>query len=152
MCSSNSSAARYPGGNFFLNTLTQLGVGAMAASQLADVLAAVPEPERQLVLDDVSGGRITCETLKLWDVKYVFGNTGAYEAGFVDALVDFPDIHYVLGLQEGSVMALRPHYRPDIVRQYSFDHRHRQCTRADRQCLGGQLARGRIRGNERTQW
>jgi len=82
----------------FLNTLTQLGVGAMAASQLADVFAAVPEPERQLVLDDVTGGRITCETLKLWDVKYVFGNTGAYEAGFVDALVDFPNIiHSITG-------------------------------------------------------
>ena len=107
----------------FLNTLTQLGVGAMAASQLADVFAAVPEPERQLVLDDVTGGRITCETLKLWDVKYVFGNTGAYEAGFVDALVDFPDIHYVLGLQEGSVMAMADGYAR-ITGQTSFVNIH----------------------------
>ena len=88
----------------FLNTLTKLGVGTMAATQLADVIAAVEEPSENLVLNDVTGGNITCETLKLWDVKYVFGNTGAYEAPFVDALVDFPDIHYVLGLQEGSVM------------------------------------------------
>ncbi len=94
----------------FLHTLTQLGVSAMAASQMADVFAAVPEAERQLVLKDVTGGRITCETLKLWDVEYVFGNTGAYEAGFVDALVDFPDTHYVLGLQEGSVMAMADGY------------------------------------------
>jgi benzoylformate decarboxylase len=42
--------------------------------------------------------------------KYVFGNTGAYEAGFVDALVDFEDIHYVLGLHEGSVMAMADGY------------------------------------------
>ena len=94
----------------FLNTLTQLGVGAWAASQLADVFAAVPEPERKVVLEDVTGGRITCETLRLWDVRYVFGNTGAYEAAFVDSLVDFPDIHYVLGLQEGSVMAMADGY------------------------------------------
>ncbi len=94
----------------FLTSLTQLGVGTMAAGQLADVFAAVPEPGRQLVLSDVTGGRITCETQKLWDVKYVFGNTGAYEAGFVDSLVDFPDIHYVLGLQEGSVMAMADGY------------------------------------------
>ena len=40
----------------FLNTLTQLGVGAMAASQLADVFAAVPQPERPGFLSDVTGG------------------------------------------------------------------------------------------------
>ena len=79
----------------FLSALMQLGVGTLAASQMADVIAAVPKSEAALILDDVTGGRITCETLKLWDVEYVFGNTGAYEAGFVDALVDFPDIHYV---------------------------------------------------------
>jgi len=94
----------------FLSKLGQLGVGAMAATQLADVFAAVPESERDVILNDVTGGRITCETLKLWGVEYVFGNTGAYEAGFVDALVDFEDIHYVLGLQEGSVMAMADGY------------------------------------------
>jgi benzoylformate decarboxylase len=71
----------------FLNTLAQLGVGAMAATQLADVFAAVPESERDVILNDV-----------------------AYEAGFVDALVDFEDIHYVLGLHEGSVMAMADGY------------------------------------------
>lgn len=107
----------------FLNTLTKLGVGAVAATQLADVFAAVPEPEENLVLDDATGGRITCETLKLWDVKYVFGNTGAYEAPFVDALVDFPDIHYVLGLQEGSIMAMADGYAR-ITGQTSFVNIH----------------------------
>ena len=94
----------------FLSTLMQLGVGAIAASQMADVIAAVPKSTAPLILDNVTGGRITCETLKLWDVEYVFGNTGAYEAGFVDALVDFPDIHYVMGLHEGSVMAMADGY------------------------------------------
>jgi hypothetical protein len=103
----------------FLSRLAQLGVGAMAASQLADVFAAVPESERDIVLNNVTGGRITCETLKLWGVKYVFGNTGAYEAGFVDALVDFEDIHYVLGLHEGSVMAMADGYAR-ITGQASF--------------------------------
>jgi len=94
----------------FLDRLGKLGVGAMAASQLADVFAATPEPQRQVVLRDVTGGHITCETLKLWGVSYVFGNTGSFEAGFIDALVDHPDIHYVLGLQEGSVMAMADGY------------------------------------------
>jgi benzoylformate decarboxylase len=107
----------------FLDTLTKLGIGAVAATQLAEVFAAVPEAEENLVLNDVTGGRITCETLKLWDVKYVFGNTGAYEAPFVDALVDFPDIHYVLGLQEGSVMAMADGYAR-ITGQTSFVNIH----------------------------
>jgi benzoylformate decarboxylase len=107
----------------FLSRLAQLGVGAMAASQLADVFAAVPESERDIVLNNVTGGRITCETLKLWGVKYVFGNTGAYEAGFVDALVDFEDIHYVLGLHEGSVMAMADGYAR-ITGQASFVNIH----------------------------
>ena len=94
----------------FLHQLAAVGVSAAAASQLADAFAAVPAPEPDLVLNDATGGGITCETLKLWDVQYVFGNTGAYEAGFVDALVDYPDIHYVLGLQEGSVMAMADGY------------------------------------------
>jgi benzoylformate decarboxylase len=107
----------------FLNRLAQLGVGAMAATQLADVFAAVPESERNIILNDVTGGRITCETLKLWGVKYVFGNTGAYEAGFVDALVDFEDIHYVLGLHEGSVMAMADGYAR-VTGQTSFVNIH----------------------------
>ncbi len=107
----------------FLRTLTQMGVGVAAAGQIADVVAAVPEPENDLVLKNVSGGHITCETLRLWDVKYVFGNTGSYEAPFVDALVDFPDIHYVLGLQEGSVMAMADGYAR-ITGQTSFVNIH----------------------------
>lgn len=94
----------------FLESLGKLGVGALAATQIADVFAAQEEPQQNLLLKQASGGKITCETLRLWNVKYVFGNTGAYEAGFVDALVDYPDIHYVLGLQEGSVMAMADGY------------------------------------------
>ena len=107
----------------FLHTLTQLGVSTLAATQFADAFAAIPEPQRQVELSNATGGRITCETLKLWDVKYVFGNTGAYEAPFVDALVDFPDIHYVLGLQEGSVMAMADGYAR-ITGQTSFVNIH----------------------------
>ena len=76
-----------------------------------------------LAIPLLAGGRITCETLKLWGVKYVFGNTGAYEAGFVDALVDFDDIHYVLGLHEGSVMAMADGYAR-ITGQTSFVNIH----------------------------
>jgi benzoylformate decarboxylase len=94
----------------FVLVLARLGVGMAAASQFADVIAADPGVPESIDLSDITGGQITCETLKLWGVEYVFGNTGAYEAGFVDALIDYPDIHYVLGLQEGSVMAMADGY------------------------------------------
>jgi len=94
----------------FMTSLATLGIGAVAAGQFADVLAAEPESAESIELTDSTGGQITCETLKSWGVEFVFGNTGAYEAGFVDALVDYPDIHYVLGLQEGSVMAMADGY------------------------------------------
>lgn len=94
----------------FMTTLATLGVGATAAGQFADLLGDSSELPESIELSGVTGGRITCETLKLWGVEYVFGNTGAYEAGFVDALIDYPDIHYVLGLQEGSVMAMADGY------------------------------------------
>lgn len=61
-------------------------------------------------LNNVSGGQIACEILKLWGMDFVFGNSGAYEAGFLDALVDYPSIRYVMGLHEGSVMAMADGY------------------------------------------
>ena len=72
----------------FLTTLTTLGVGALAAGQLADAVAAAGDAEHERIFKNISGGQVTCETLSLWGVQYVFGNTGAYEAGFVDALVE----------------------------------------------------------------
>ncbi|MFQ5562536.1 MAG: thiamine pyrophosphate-binding protein [Parvularculaceae bacterium] len=95
----------------FLALTKAAGVGAAAAAQLAGVAeGAKPAVEGTIRLKDATGGRVTCETLKEWGVTHVFGNTGAYEAGFVDALVDYPGIQYVLGLQEGAVMAMADGY------------------------------------------
>lgn len=93
----------------FVGRLAGIGIAATPAGRLADLLAAVPAAE-PVIVSDVTGGQITCETLKQWDVSYVFGNTGAYEAGFLDALVEHPEVHYVLGLQEGSVVAMADGY------------------------------------------
>ncbi|MEE8371237.1 MAG: thiamine pyrophosphate-binding protein, partial [Sphingomonadales bacterium] len=94
----------------FMVKTAGMGLGAAAASQLANVATAAPAVEPPIALTNVSGGDITCETLKAWGVEYVFGNTGGYEAGFMDALVGYPEINYVLGLQEGSVMAMADGY------------------------------------------
>lgn len=99
----------------FMKSAAGMGIGAVAASQLATRALAQDSSKGEdapmsVSLTDVSGGQITCETLKSWDVDYVFGNTGAYEAAFVDAMVDYPDMQYVLGLHEGPVMAMADGY------------------------------------------
>ncbi|MEV0943287.1 thiamine pyrophosphate-binding protein [Micromonospora wenchangensis] len=43
-------------------------------------------------------------------VTRVFGNPGTTELPFLDALVDHPDIEYVLGVHEGSVVAMADGY------------------------------------------
>ena len=39
-------------------------------------------------------------------VKYIFGNPGTLEEGFLDALSDFPELTYILGLQESAVVGM----------------------------------------------
>jgi benzoylformate decarboxylase len=53
-------------------------------------------------------------------VSKVFGNPGTSELPFIDALVDAPDLEFVLGLHEGSVVAMADGYaratrRPSFV-------------------------------------
>lgn len=109
----------------FIMALGKIGIGTLAANQFAAAFAASPETKQDIHLKGVTGGQISCETFKLWDVKYVFGNTGAYEAGLVDAMVDYPDIHYVLSLQEGATMAMADGYarvtgKPAVVNVHSI--------------------------------
>jgi benzoylformate decarboxylase len=50
--------------------------------------------------------RALLEILRDEGVDRVFGNPGTTELPLLDALVDEPDLPYVLGLQEGSVVAM----------------------------------------------
>ncbi|MCX3060156.1 thiamine pyrophosphate-binding protein [Streptomyces beihaiensis] len=50
------------------------------------------------------------EQLRADGVRYMFGNPGTVEQGFLDELRDFPDIEYVLALQESSVVGLADGY------------------------------------------
>jgi benzoylformate decarboxylase len=43
-------------------------------------------------------------------IDYLFGNPGTTELAIMDALVDYPDLGYVLGLQEGIVVAMADGY------------------------------------------
>ena len=57
-----------------------------------------------------SGARLLLELLRSEGVEYVFGNPGTTELPLIDALSDTPDIHYVWGLQEASVVAMADGY------------------------------------------
>lgn len=57
-----------------------------------------------------NGANILLEVLATEGVEYVFGNPGTTELPLIDALTDKPDIHYVLGLQEATVVAMADGY------------------------------------------
>lgn len=109
----------------FLKTLQAAGVGAAAAGEIARAATEENPDSPSIIARDTTGGGVTCAHLREWGVRHVFGNTGAYEAGFIDALVDYPDIRYVLGLHEGPVMAMADGYarvsgRPSFVNVHSI--------------------------------
>src|SRR5580698_1330155 len=56
------------------------------------------------------GAEILLEILRSEGVEYIFGNPGTTELPLMDALVDAPDIHYVLALQEASAVAMADGY------------------------------------------
>ncbi|MEU3525817.1 thiamine pyrophosphate-binding protein [Streptomyces sp. NPDC038707] len=50
------------------------------------------------------------EQLRADGVRYMFGNPGTVEQGFLDELRNFPDIEYILALQESTVVGLADGY------------------------------------------
>ena len=56
------------------------------------------------------GADLLLETLHSEGVEYIFGNPGTTELPLMDALVDKPELHYVLALQEASAVAMADGY------------------------------------------
>lgn len=66
------------------------------------------------------GAAVLLEVLRSEGVRYIFGNPGTTELPLMDALIEAPDISYVLALQEASVVAMADGYaqaarRPGFV-------------------------------------
>lgn len=57
-----------------------------------------------------TGSELLLEVLASEDIEYIFGNPGTTEMPIMHALRDFPDIHYILGLQETAVVAMADGY------------------------------------------
>ena len=58
----------------------------------------------------MKGARAFLECLKKEGVKYIFGNPGTTEVALLDALCDFPEITYVLTLQESVAVGMADGY------------------------------------------
>src|SRR5205085_8740122 len=63
-------------------------------------------------MDDTrrKGSEILIEVLRTEGVRYIFGNPGTTELPMIDALATVSDIHYVLGLQEATVVGMADGY------------------------------------------
>jgi len=64
------------------------------------------------------------EQLRADGVAYIFGNPGSSEEGLLDEIARFPDVEYVLGLQEAAVVCVADGYaqstgRPSVVLLHS---------------------------------
>ncbi len=64
------------------------------------------------------------EQLLADDIRYMFGNPGTVEQGFLDALSDYPDLKYLLSLQESVAVAMADGYaratrKPTVVQLHS---------------------------------
>jgi benzoylformate decarboxylase len=66
------------------------------------------------------GAAVLLEVLRSEGARYIFGNPGTTELPLIDALVEAPDISYVLALQEASAVAMADGYaqaagRPGVL-------------------------------------
>lgn len=97
----------------FMTKLSKVGVSAVGAGAIANSLTAataqaqtMDNPEQSRTLSGLTGGEMMAEFLIEWDVPYVFGLAGSEEVGFLDALVDRPQLKYATCIHENTAMAM----------------------------------------------
>ena len=95
----------------FAKALTAAGLSMASARAGSEPLVppeTVPRTARRLFKG--TGAELLCEQLIASGVKYIFGNSGSGDAGFYEALVDRPQLRYVMGLHEGPLAAMAAGY------------------------------------------
>src|SRR5690242_17863405 len=113
----------------FLKGLTAAGVSLSAAESILDSVSSVayaqgPEavsPDAVKVVEG-TGGECFAEQLVASGVTYIFGNSASEDAHFYEALVDRPQLKYILTPHEGPGAAMAAGYvkasgQPAIVMQ-----------------------------------
>ena len=78
----------------------------------------------EAVAGSTTGRFAILEQLLADDIHYIFGNPGTVEQGFLDALGSYPDLQYILTLQETIAVAIadgyaRARHRPAVVQLHS---------------------------------
>jgi thiamine pyrophosphate-dependent acetolactate synthase large subunit-like protein len=116
----------------FLKGLTTAGVSLAAAESILQSLTPFVEAQETrrvgpegVKLFQGNGGAAFAEQLIASGVKYVFGNSASSDAHFYDALVDRPQLKYILTPHEGPGAAMAAGYvkasgEPTIVMQAGF--------------------------------
>ena len=71
-----------------------------------------------------NGHRKLLEQLRADGIVYMFGNPGSSEEGLLDEISRFPDVRYVLGLQEAAILGIADGYaqatgKPAVVQLHS---------------------------------
>src|SRR5262245_46174803 len=110
----------------FLKGLTTAGISLGAARGILESLVPVAQaqtaaPEGIKVFQG-TGGECFAEQLIASGVKYVFGNSASEDAQFYEALVDRPQLKYILSPHEGPGAAMAAGYvkaagEPTVVMQ-----------------------------------
>ena len=112
----------------FLKGLTATGVSLTAAKSVLDSLVPVAHAQEArgaaaaVKVVEGTGGECFAEQLIASGVKYVFGNSASEDAQFYEALVDRPQLRYILTPHEGPGAAMAAGYvkascEPTIVMQ-----------------------------------
>ncbi|HZT63694.1 MAG TPA: thiamine pyrophosphate-binding protein [Burkholderiales bacterium] len=118
----------------FLKGLTTAGISLAAAESILDSLVPVVHAQGNAAQEagrvapdaikmvEGTGGEVFAEQLIASGVKYVFGNSASEDAQFYEALVDRPQLKYILTPHEGPGAAMAAGYvkasgEPAIVMQ-----------------------------------
>jgi hypothetical protein len=101
----------------FVRRLVATGVTATAAHSILDSVTAIaqtpgasPVSPESIKLFQGTGGEAFAEQLIASGVKYVFGNSASEDAHFYDALLDRPQLQYILTPHEGPGAAMAAGY------------------------------------------
>ncbi len=78
------------------------------------------------------GKQVLMESLIAHGVEYIFGNPGTTESPILDALLDYPQLRYVVALHEGVALGAASYYaltsgKPAVVNVIT-DHKARATT------------------------
>jgi thiamine pyrophosphate-dependent acetolactate synthase large subunit-like protein len=108
----------------FLKGMTGAGVSLVAAKEILESLVPVAHAQgiEGVKIVEGTGGLCFAEQLIASGVKYVFGNSASEDAHFYEALVDRPQLKYILTPHEGPGAAMAAGYvkasgEPTIVMQ-----------------------------------